>query len=87
MHYQQYRLDQIIKEWKTKLDKEISQNYTRNRDHSQHSAANLEHCQTSRGHQHSIGRDWNNNFKASNNYKTQNAGDIFSISQDLQNII
>ena len=42
------------------MDEEISQDHIRNKNHGWHPAANSEHYQTSRSHQHSTGKNQDN---------------------------
>ena len=87
MHSQQHRPDHYIKQWKKGLDKEISWNYTRDRNHGWHSTATLEYHKTSRSYKYIISKDQNYYLQVSGKYKTQTSEDIFSILEDLWNII
>lgn len=87
IHSQQHGSDHYTKQWKEGLNKEISWNYTRDRNHGWYSTATLEYHKTSRSYKYTISRDWNYYLQASGKYKTQIVENIFSILEDLWNII
>ena len=62
LHCKQYRPNQNIKQQKTRLDKKVSQDYTRDWNDSRYSTLITEYYQTSRSCKYSIGRNWNNNI-------------------------